>query len=194
MSNSLRYFQQERLHNHHEKSIPVMTHSHGTEFFSYIQMELFLSNLFALCTSYTNHHWSTWKLWLDCPQPSLPKAEKIQFLQPFFLQPTKWFGCLLLNPLWFLNVSMELREQRWDTVFRCGLTRALYLIICSVGSCWCSPRHSLPSLYQGCQFHTRSDGGGEGQSWCGSSKKGTETFMGAYLGVADNWVKRKKHT
>lgn len=48
-SNNLGYFQQQWFHNHQEKPIPVMTHSCGTEFFPYIQMELFLSNSFALC-------------------------------------------------------------------------------------------------------------------------------------------------
>lgn len=67
-------------------------------------------------------------------------------------------------------------------------------MICLLGSCWHSPRHSLPSLYQGYQLHTRSDGEGKGQLWCGSKKKGMETFMGVCLGFTDNWEKMKKHT
>lgn len=133
------------------------------------------------CTSCTKHHWNTWKLWLDCPQPSLPKVKKIQFLQPFFFSSifSKYFGYLLLNLLW--NWGRKDGTQ----YSRCGLTRAWKrimenLLICFLGSCWHSPRQSLPSLYEGFQLHTCSDGDS-----CGLEAIRKE-FMGVYLGFTDN--------
>lgn len=184
MSNSFGYFQQQWIHNHHEKPIPVMTHSCGTEFFPYIQMELFLSNPFALCIPVLHLLYQPsvkhLKTVTRLPAAFSSQGKKNPIPSAFFSSIfSKYFGCLLLNPLW--NWGSKDGTQ----YSRCGLTRAWKrimenLLICFLGSCWHSPRQSLPSLYQGFQLHICSDGDS-----CGLEAI-RKAFMGVYLGFTDN--------